>query len=94
MLLYGAETWACTKKEESKPQAVEIQSLRGIVRKTRRDRNTYIRGELKMKGIHNQTKRSRLRWFGRVKKMNEHRIPERLLEMKMSRSPPQGRPHT
>jgi hypothetical protein len=42
ILLYGAETWACTKTDESKLQTVEIKVLRGIVGKTRRD--TYSSG--------------------------------------------------
>jgi hypothetical protein len=45
--------------------------LRGIVVKTRRDRirNTHVGGGgLKMEEIQNQMKRSRLRWFGHIKK--------------------------
>jgi uncharacterized Fe-S cluster-containing protein len=55
----------CTKREESKLEAVEIKFLRGIVGKTRTDRirNTYIRGELKIEEIQNKTERSKLRWL-------------------------------
>jgi hypothetical protein len=55
-----------------------MKFLRVIVGKTRRHRiiNTYIRGELKMERIQNQTERSRLRWSGHVKRMDEHRIPK------------------
>jgi hypothetical protein len=44
-ILYGAQTWPCTKREESKLQAAEMKCLRAVVGKTRRDRsrNTYIR---------------------------------------------------
>jgi hypothetical protein len=71
-----------------------MKFLGGIMGKTRRERirNTYIRGELKMDEIQNQIKRSRLRWFGHVKRMDEHRIPKRLLEMKISGRRPRGRP--
>jgi hypothetical protein len=34
-LLYGAETWACTKTEESKMQAVEMKFLRTIKERPR-----------------------------------------------------------
>jgi hypothetical protein len=63
ILLYGAETWTCSKREESKLQAVEMKFLRAIVGKTRRDRirNAYIRGELKMEEIQNCIMRSKLR---------------------------------
>jgi hypothetical protein len=62
-----------TKREESK---LQVKFLRATVGKTRRDRirNTYIRGKLKMEEIQNQIERSRLRWYGHVKRMDEHRI--------------------
>jgi cobyrinic acid a,c-diamide synthase len=37
-----------------------------------------------MEDIQNQIQRNGLRWFGHVKRMDEHRIPKRLLDMKMA----------
>jgi hypothetical protein len=56
VLLYGAETWTCTERDESKVQAAEMKFLRATVGETRRDgiKNTYIRGELKMQEIQNK----------------------------------------
>jgi hypothetical protein len=56
ILLYGAETWSRSKREESKLQAVEMKFLRRIARKTRsgRIRSTCIRGQHKMEEIQNQ----------------------------------------
>jgi hypothetical protein len=73
-----------------------MKFLKAIVGKTKRDRirNSYIRGELKMEEIQNQIRESRMRWFGHVKRMDEHRIPKRLLEMKASGKRPRGRSHT
>jgi hypothetical protein len=45
-----------------------------------------------MEDIQNQIEGNRLRWFGHVKRMDEHRIPKRLLEMKMTGERPRGRP--
>jgi hypothetical protein len=75
---------------------VNYKQSRRIVGRTWSDiiRNTYIRGELKMEEIQNLVERSRLRWFGQVKGMDEHRILKRKLEMKMSGRRPRGRPQT
>jgi hypothetical protein len=64
--------------------------------KTKRDRikNTHIREKLGMKDIQIQIKGNRLRWFRHVKRMDKHRIPKRLMEMKMTGKRPRGRPQT
>jgi hypothetical protein len=60
-----------------------MEFLRAI-RKTRRELETYRRGELKMEEIQNPIKGNRLRWFGRVKGIDKDRISERLLEMEIN----------
>jgi hypothetical protein len=52
-MLHGAESWTCTKREESKIQAMEMKFLREIIGKTRRDRirNDDIREQLKVDNI-------------------------------------------
>jgi hypothetical protein len=74
---HGAET----KREESKLQAATMNFWSGIMRKTRRDRirNIHIWGELKMEEIQNQIEESRLKWFGHVKRMDEHRISKKII---------------
>jgi hypothetical protein len=74
---HGAET----KREESKLQTATMNFLSGIMGKTRRDRirNIYIRGGLKMEEIQNQIEESRLRQFGHVERMDEHRIPKKII---------------
>jgi hypothetical protein len=37
---------------------------------------------------------NRLRWFRHVRRMAKHRIPKRVLEMKISGKKPKGRPRT
>jgi hypothetical protein len=61
---------------------------------TYRIKNTYISGDLKMEEIQNQIKESKLRWSGHVKRMDKHRIPKRLPQIKTSEKRPRGRPRT
>jgi hypothetical protein len=61
--------------------------------KTKRDniRNAHITEEIRMVDTPNQIERNRLRWFGHVKRMDEHRIPKRVVGMKVSGRRPKGR---
>jgi hypothetical protein len=73
-----------------------MKFLREIMGKNKTDsiRNAHIREELKVEDTENQINGNRLRWFRHVKRMDEHRIPKRLLEKKMTRKRPRGRPRT
>jgi hypothetical protein len=42
IVLYGAETWTCTKREESKIQATEMKFLRAIMGKIKIDRESEM----------------------------------------------------
>jgi hypothetical protein len=55
ILLYRAETWTWTKREESKIQATETKFLRAVMGKTKTGitRNAHIR-DLMMEHIQNQ----------------------------------------
>jgi hypothetical protein len=94
ILLYRVETWTYTKREESKIQASEMQFMRPKMGKTKIDRirNAHNREDFRMEDIQNQIEGYSLRWSGLVKRLDEHRIPERLLEMKMNGKKPRGRP--
>ena len=62
ILLYRAETWTTSKREDSKTQAMEIKFLRVILNKSKdRIRNTKIRLELEVDEIKNAFQNSRLR---------------------------------
>jgi hypothetical protein len=57
ILLHGAETWTCTKRENSKIQTSKMK-LRAIMGRTKTDRirNAHIKEELRMADIQNQIK--------------------------------------
>jgi hypothetical protein len=73
-----------------------MKFFKAIMGKTERDRirNVHIREELGMEDIQNKIEKNRLRWFVHVERMDEHRIPTRALEMKMSGKRPNDRPQT
>ena len=68
ILLFGAETWTGTEREDCKVQAVEMKFLRGVLNETEegRMRNTNIAVELGVDEINDDIQKSRLRWFEHV----------------------------
>jgi hypothetical protein len=81
-------------RERKAIQAIEMKFLRAIRRKTERHRvrSAHIREELRIEDTQNQVERNRLQWFRHVKRMDEHRIPKKMVEVKMSGKRPRGRP--
>jgi hypothetical protein len=59
-----------------------------------RVRNAHIREEFRMEDIQNKIEGNTLRWFKHIKRTEEHRILERLLEMKMAGKRHMARPRT
>jgi hypothetical protein len=84
------------RERENEIQATEMKFLRAIMEKAKRDRirNSHIRYEPRMEDTQEQMERNMLRWFRHVTRMDEHRIPKRLLEMKMGGKRPSSRQRT
>ena len=95
-LLYGAESWPVNDKIEQQVTAAEMKFLRRISNKTKRDlvRNTKIREDLKIKPINDQIATSQLKWYGHVKRMEDRRIPRRIMETRTEGKRARGRPRT
>jgi hypothetical protein len=94
ILTYAAETWTMGDREESQIQAAEMRFLRSTVGKTRRDRirNTNIREMLGVEKLGDRMGRTRLRWFGHMKRMTEERMPRRMYEKRIEGRRRRGRP--
>jgi hypothetical protein len=62
ILLHGAETWTCIKRDESKIQMTDKKFLTARMEKTKtaRIRNADIREELRMEDKHKKNQRNRL----------------------------------
>ena len=79
--MYGHESWAFTSSTKSKLEAAEMKVLRLIKGVTRLDRlrNDDIRNELGVESILDLIEMGQLRWFGHVKRMEDHRYPKQFL---------------
>jgi hypothetical protein len=86
VVTYGSETWTLTKSEENLLRIFERKILRkiyglikeGDIWKTRNNEelNRSINGEDIVKFIKDQ----RIRWLGRVKRMEEGAMPRKMME--------------
>src|ERR1700755_3491542 len=94
MLLYGAETWSMTGREESRIQSAEMYVLRTIIGRTRRDRlrNERIREEVSVKAMLNKMDAARLRWWEHLERMEEGRVAKRRWEWRPAGARPKGKP--
>jgi hypothetical protein len=81
VLLYGAESWAMYRPQESKLSAFHTRNLCFILGKTWKDkmRNEDIYKITGSGPLSSRLKFFRLRWTGHVNRMPKHRIPRLLL---------------
>lgn len=94
ILLYGAETWCTTKKQESRIQATEMKILRAIIGKTKRDRirNERVRREVGVIPLLRRIDVTKIRWWGHLERMQEDRLAKRRWEWTPDGRRPRGRP--
>ena len=95
VLLYGAETWCIKKEDERRLLAAEMGWLRGLLNRSRREkiRNEVTREELGQKDtIVDRIRRRRLTWYGHVIRMENERIPAKVLHGEVEGLRSRGRP--
>ena len=80
-MLYGAETWARTKRQESRIGVNEMRMLRWICGVTRKDkiRNEHVRGTTKVVQASRKITERRLKWYGHVMRMEEDHVVRRVM---------------
>ena len=95
-MLYGAETWATTKRQESRIEVNEMRMLRWMCGMTRKDkiRNEHIRGTTKVVQASRKITERRLKWYGHVMRMEEDHVVRRVMTKAIPGKRKRGRPKT
>ena len=95
-LIYGAETWATTKREEERLKINEMRMLRWSCGVTRKDRiqNKFIRGSLKVAEVREKIVEKRLTWYGHVERRDDDHYLKRVANMEILGRRRRGRPKT
>ncbi|XP_051787950.1 uncharacterized protein LOC127529167 [Erpetoichthys calabaricus] len=82
-MLYGLETVALTRKQETELEVAELRMLRFALGVTRMDRirNEDIRGSAQVGCLGDKVREARLRWFGHVQRRDEGYTERRVLRI-------------
>ena len=94
-LLYGAETWATTRRQEARLEVNQMRMLRWMCGVTRRGTilNEHIRGTTRMMKASKKITEKRLKWYGHVRRMKEEHIVRRMLDVDIPGKRRRGRPN-
>ena len=84
-MVYGADTWAVKKAQETKLDEAEMRMLRWMsgVTKLDRFRNERIRGTTKVGEISKKVQESRLTWSGHVLRREDEYVGKRVMAMEV-----------
>ncbi|XP_051788414.1 uncharacterized protein LOC127529327 [Erpetoichthys calabaricus] len=93
-MLYGLETVALTRKQETELEVAELKMLRLALGVTRMDsiRNEYIRGSAQVGRLGDKVREASLRWFGHVQRRDAGYIGRRILRIELPGKRKRGRP--
>ena len=82
VMIYGAEAWTLRKKEEELLERTEMRMLRWIMGVSLKDhrRNEDIRKTVGVANITDKVREARLRWYGHVRRREEHASIRRIME--------------
>lgn len=100
VVLYACETWSLTKKQQQRILVFENNILRRITgpifdegeQRWRRRHNAEIRATTKQESIVDVMNRFKMRWAGHIARMDEHRIPKKVMLGQVTGRRPKGRP--
>ena len=79
-VLYGAEAWTCTDKDYAKLNVFHTKRLRAIIGKSRDEiSNEKLFKLTKLCPFEMYVRKARLRWAGHVSRMDDSRLPKKVL---------------
>ena len=95
-MVYGAETWATTKRQEQWIEVTEMRMLRWICGVTRKDksRNEHIRGTTRVAQASKKITERRFNWYGHVMRRDGEHILRKVLRADIPGKRKRGRPKT
>ena len=95
-MLYGAETWATNKRQESRIEVNEMATLRWMCGVTRKDkfRSEHIRGKTKVVQASRKITERILKWYGHVMRMEGDHVVSRVMTKAIPGKRTRGRPKT
>ena len=95
-MLYGAETWATTKRQEKRTEVTEMRMLRWMCGVTRKDkiRNEHIRGTTRVAQASKKITERILIWYGHVIRRDGVHILRKVLRADIPGKRKRGRPKT
>ena len=95
-MLYGAETWATTKRQEKQLEVNKMRMLRWMCGVTRKDkiRNEHIRGTTRVAQASKKITERRLIWYGHVMRRDGEHILRKVLRADIPGKRKRGRPKT
>ncbi len=93
VLLYGAETWAMTKQLEALMIPCDVRMLRYLMGIRWRDgvSNEEVVRRSGLEGLEEVLHKVRLRWFGHVRRREEH-VLKQAVNFEVEGKRPPGRP--
>src|SRR6218665_2422744 len=93
VLMYGAEAWSVTRREEGLLDRTEMRMLWWILGVSLKDkkRNEVIRKTLGVAGITYKIREARLRWYGHVMRREDENSMKRIMTAEVNGRCSQGR---
>ena len=94
-ITYAAETWGLKAQTVSKLNNTEMDFWRRSARISKKDqiRNTIIKQKMNVtRSLLDDIKTKQLKWYGRVQRMEEERLPKKVMKWSPPRRRKRGRP--